>query len=65
MSDKQRIRILNEARADEDAILSRVPCVGECILYPVGKQTRHVRVLSVAHIEGGIYDAQVTAEDVK
>lgn len=30
MSDEQRIRILNEARGDEDAILSCVPCVGEC-----------------------------------
>ena len=58
----ERIRILNEWRADEDALLSRVPCKGECIQYMGGK--RHVRVLSVLHIEGGMFAAQVTAEDV-
>jgi hypothetical protein len=60
VSDKRRIRILNEARGDEDAILSRVPCVGECIQYG----TSHVRVLSVLHFEIGIFAAQVTTEDV-
>lgn len=63
MSDKIRIQIVNDAREDEDALLSRVPCAGECVMYPSGKRTRHIRVLSVCHIEGGVCDARVTAED--
>lgn len=64
MIDLVRIQVVNDAREDEDALISRVPCVGECIQYPSGRRTRRVRVLSVCHVEGGVVAARVSAEDV-
>ncbi len=63
MSDQIRVCIKHNMREDEDALLTRVPCVGEVVRYPSGKKIRRVRVLAVEHVEKGVCAAELAVTD--